>query len=472
MVSTPRFQLANLDPNRPIHLAGIGGSAMRGLAKILHQRGFCVTGTDLSLAEVDRELGALGIPLSSCQDGSQIPPRAQLIIATAALTTDHPELVAARRRDIPVIKYADALGALLANTRGAAIAGTHGKTTTTAMIATMLRRLGVDAGFMIGGFVPDLDGNASSGTADIFVAEACEYDRSFLKLRPTIAVITNIEADHLDMYRDLDDIREAFRDFAGQVPEHGAVIYAADCPNTTPILSDLHCATPSFGIHKPADYTAADLRFDTSGSYFELVHRQERIGEVRLGLPGLHNVANALAALAVCHRLGFELADAAAALARFHGVDRRFQIRPEVGGITIVDDYAHHPTELCALLEAAGHRFPGRRLVILFQPHQLSRTRHLIDQFASAFSGADLAILTDIYLARDHHPSPEDPDAAVLVDRIRASGTEARYIGSLDATIAALPSLLSANDVLLVVGAGDIFKVSDALLLHLKEDLH
>jgi UDP-N-acetylmuramate--alanine ligase len=463
----PPWQFSKLDPTRPIHLAGIAGSAMSGLAVILRQRGFRVVGTDPRASDVRERFQATGIEIHEKQDGSHIPGDAGIVIATAAISDSHPELQAASNLGIPIITYAQALGALMAEARGVAVAGTHGKTTTTAMIVSCLKSAGIDPGFVIGGFVPSLGTSSDSGQAPIFVAEACEYNRSFLDLFPEIAVITNIEEEHLDVYGNLDEIKKAFFSFASRLPPEGLLVYSADCQNTASIIGRLPCQTVSFGVETKATYSAQNIRTGENNTVFDLYCQGSRVQEMALPAPGRHNVANALAALAVCCNLNLSIEKTAHALSSFQGVSRRFEIRGELNGITVVDDYAHHPTEIRALLDGAKERYPGHRLIVAFQPHQSSRTKQFIYQFARSFGNADLVVVSDIYSVRETEEEKRAVHASELAEKIRAAGVRATYVGEIDNAVDYLSDILRKNDVLLTVGAGDVNRIADSILLRI-----
>jgi UDP-N-acetylmuramate--alanine ligase len=436
---------------------------MSGLARILRQRGFPVSGTDPGGEPSRGDLAAIGIALETVQDGSRIPHDTQLVVASAALPADHPELAAARARGIPAVKYAMALAALLDEREGVAVAGTHGKTTTTAMIVSAMRAAGVDPGFLLGGRVPAFGAGADMGSADVFVAEACEFDRSFLALRPRQAVILNVEADHLDVYGDLAAVREAFATFAGRLLPDGTVFFCADDPGLGFLLERAAARRFSFGLAAGADIRAGRIRQEPGGSAFTVLVRGAEIGAARLRVPGLHNVTNALAALAVGLERGLPFSSLASGLGEFSGVCRRFELRGEARGVTVVDDYAHHPTEIRALMRAARQRFPGRRLIVVFQPHQVARTRALADDFARVLAAeADRVVLTDIYAARSS--GGEDVGSGDLARRIAARGGAVDRVAELGDVTAALRGILRAGDVLLTVGAGDVHRVAGEVL--------
>ena len=453
---------------RPVHLAGVGGSAMSGLARILVQRGFTVTGTDPSPDDAARaRLETLGVEVVRRQDGSAIPLRAQLLVASAALAHDHPELAAARARGLPIVKYAEVLGALFNAGEGLAVAGTHGKTTTTAMAVSALRAAGADPGFVVGGLVPQLGASASAGGSAAFVAEACEYDRSFLNLRPKRAIITNIDDDHLDVYGDLAGVRRAFAEFAALIAPDGALVFCADDPALAEIAAARGGRSISYSATGArADFEARHVRVEGERTLFDVFVG----GSIRLStavrIPGRHNVANALAALAATADMGFPVEALAAGIAEFRGAARRFQLVGEAGGAAFVDDYGHHPTEIRAVLAGARERYPGRRIVAVFQPHQIARTRLLFGELADAFGGADLVVLTDIYAARDASASPDARSAGPLAEAIR--GPAVIHAASLDDAVGAVLAELAPGDVVLTIGAGDVHKVGTAALARLR----
>jgi UDP-N-acetylmuramate--alanine ligase len=462
------WNFSNLTAHRPIHLSGVAGSAMSGLARILRQRGFSVVGTDPRAGEMRKRLESDGIIVYEEQDGTRIPPHTEILVATAALPHDHPELKAARQRQIPIVTYAEALGALMDESKGIAIAGTHGKTTTTAMIVSCLKYANIDPGFVIGGYVPGLGTNSSNGTSPVFVAEACEYNRSFLHLNPEVAVITNIEEDHLDTYADLTEIKQVFGQFASHLPPRGVLIYSRQCPNTGSILKETSCESISFGVDDHGTFAARNVRFNENHTIFDLFHDKQRVRNVRMSLPGRHNIANGLAAFAVCHRLGVSLDMVKEALGHFQGVSRRFDFRGEGRGIKVIDDYAHHPTEIRALLDGARDRYPDRRLVVVFQPHQSSRTRLLLDDFAHSFRRSDLVIIPDIYSVRDTEEDKIAVHASDLVAHIGTTGVKAEYLGSLGNVVTHLKRILKAGDLLLSVGAGNVNTVADEIVIFLR----
>ncbi|MDJ0762034.1 MAG: UDP-N-acetylmuramate--L-alanine ligase [Myxococcota bacterium] len=450
------FRLSDLNPDAPIHLAGIAGAAMCGLAHLLSTSGLKVTGTDPRADEVRDLLAQDNIEVHAIQDGRHIPSNASLVIATAALPKDHPELVAAADQGIRIISYAAFLGVLMRDRYGIAIAGTHGKTTTASMVAFCLKQAGVQPGFLIGGFSPDLGTSADNGAAPVFVAEACEYNRSFLHLTPKVAVITNIEEDHLDVYADLKDIEQTFAQFASAVGPEGHLVYNADCPNTRSAIADLHCKKTPFSIEGDAAIGARNIRSSPAGMGFDLTESGRSVQQIQMNQPGVHNVSNALAAAATCRLLGLSTSQIAKGFKEYQGATRRFEVRGEAAGVCFVDDYAHHPTEIRAMLRGAREKFGDRRFVAVFQPHQCSRTRHLLAGFATAFSEADVVLIADIYSVRDSTEDRLQVHASELTRRIQETGKPAQYTGSLGETAAYLKTALRPGDVLFTIGAGDV----------------
>jgi UDP-N-acetylmuramate--alanine ligase len=438
---------------------------MSGLATILCGRGFKLSGTDPGASEpLVRRLSAAGIRFSRVQDGSAIDPRTQLLIATAAVPPNSPELAAARRMGIPVVKYASALGSLIAAQEGIAVAGTHGKTTTTALVAHMMRAAGDDVGFLVGGHVPQLGGSAGDGPSPRFVVEACEYDRSFLNLAPFAAIITNVEADHLDVYDGVEAVEEAFAAFAARIHPDGLLVYNADCPRASRVAGFARCRTVSCSIRGSGDYRAERIRLEGEATRFDLSTAGRPPLEMSVLLPGMHNVSNVLLAMAAGDRLGLDPATLARAAAGFRGVGRRFEPVGEAGGVTVLDDYAHHPTEIRALISSARQRYAGRRLVLAFQPHQISRTLFLFDDFRDSLSGADLVLLADVYAARDEAGADPSEVSRRLAGAITGLGGRARHVPGLEDLAREAASTLEPGDVLVTVGAGDVHRAGPMIL--------
>lgn len=449
---------------RRLHFVGAGGVGMSGLAEILLlSTPLEISGCDLARSENTERLLKLGARIAMGHDPSHVG-EADLVVVSSAVEEANPEVAEARARGIPVIRRAEMLAEIMRLKQGVAIAGTHGKTTTTSLTGMILTEAGFDPTIVVGGRVRILGTNARLGKGDYLVAEADEFDRSFLELVPVVAVITNIEADHLDTYRDVDDIRDAFATFANRVPFYGAVIACADDPGVNAILPRIKRRVVTYGESSGAALAARDIRLDAKGTSFEVWEGETwSLGSVRLSLPGRHNVANALAAIAVGRELSVPFPTIARALAEFTGVVRRFETKGERGGVLVVDDYAHHPTELTATLASARQVYPGRRIVALFQPHLYSRTRHFAPEFGRALTACDLAIVMDVY------PSREKPVAGVTGELIasaarQAGCAEVAYVPEKAKVVGELVRLTRPGDVLLTVGAGDVVRFGEEFL--------
>ena len=445
-----------------IHFVGIGGIGMSGLAEIASAEGMRVSGCDLKASSVTRRLVANGIPIETGHDPAHAAG-ADLVVISSAVKRDNPEVRRAVELGIPVMRRAEFLGELTARMKTVAVAGTHGKTSTSAMTAFVLSEAKLDPTIVVGGMLHDLKSNARLGRGEVLVVEADEYDRSFLAFHPAIAVVTNIEEDHLDIYENLDDIRQAFAEFASRVPEAGIVIGCADEPEVSSLLAGCGRRTISYGTGERAELRAVDLTFDENGSTFAIERAGERLGVVTLRLPGVHYVRNSLAAVAVALELGVPIETITAALATFRGVERRFQILGTFRGAVVVDDYAHHPTEIRATVAAAKGSFPSRRVVALFQPHLYSRTRDFATEFGAALATADEAWVAPIYPARE---APiEGVSAMTIVDAARAAGSSnvAAIEGTLGEIAEAFRARLGEGDLFLTMGAGDVHEVGEAL---------
>ncbi len=449
-----------------VHFVGIGGAGMSGLAEVLLTLGYRVTGSDAKRNEAVERLERLGAKVFVGHAASHVEG-AHVVVYSSAVARDNPELQAARQRGIPVIPRAELLAELMRVKHGIAIAGTHGKTTTTSMVAAVLAEAGFDPTIVVGGRVTALGANARLGQGEFLVAEADESDGSFLRLTPTIAVVTTIDAEHLDYYRDLDAIREAFLQFINTVPFYGAAVLCADQPEIRALLPRVEKRAITYGLAGPADLVAAALRLEGLTARFEVLHRGESLGELRLHVPGAHNAANALAATAVGLDLEVPFPVIQRALESFTGVQRRFQVRGEARGVLVVDDYGHHPAEIRATLLAARQGF-GRRLVVAFQPHRYTRTFHLHGEFLTAFDDADVLVITDIY------PAGEAPipgvHARTLAEGIAARTTrEVRYVSDRGGLLEFLLHAVRPGDLLLTLGAGDIGGLADQVLRHLSQ---
>ena len=459
-----------IDPSdtRPVHFVGIAGAGMSGLAELFARRGTRVTGCDANPAHTD-DLRRLGIEVVAGHDAGHVQG-ARALVVTSAMPKDHPELAAARAAGLPVIRRAEALGEAVGGGQLVAIAGTHGKTTTTVMTTEALAAAALGPTGVAGGRVGTWGGNLRYASDRLFVVEADEYDRSFLALTPTVAVVTNVEADHLYIYADLADIRATFEKFLE--PARYVVLCADDegantlrSPNEAEVIR--YGVAPAHTRHHPdARLVAIDVRSEGNGSLFEVEYDGELLGEVELAVPGLHNVRNALAAIASGLALGATVPAMKPGLAGFRGVERRFQRLGDVDGVGVVDDYAHHPTEIRATLAAARQAFPGRRLVAAFQPHLFSRTRDFADDFGAALAAADAVFLAEIYPARE---KPIDGVTSTLVERaLKSSRGKLAWRGDRGGMADALASFVREGDVVLTIGAGDITKTGPELLERLR----
>ena len=446
-----------------IHFIGIGGISMSGLAEILLEEGFKVSGSDARETELTDHLAAGGARIVYGQRAENITDDIDLAVYTAAVHPDNPEYAEVVRRGIPIMSRADLLGQIMKNYGAAvAISGTHGKTTTTSMVTEILLAAGKDPTISVGGILHSIGGNIRVGGPELFVTEACEYTNSFLSFFPTMEVILNIEADHLDFFKDIDDIRHSFRLFAEKLPKSGLLIINSDIRDYRQITDGLDCRVVTVGHSADSDYSAADICYDEyARPSFTLVKGGKDAGRIALGVPGEHNVYNALAAVAAAEALGIAAGDIADGLSHFTGTERRFEKKGEIGGVTIIDDYAHHPQEISATL-AAAKNYPHKKLWCVFQPHTYTRTKAFLDEFAQALSAADEVILADIYAAR------ETDDLGIssrdIAQRIENLGTKAHYFPTFDDIETFILEKCSDGDLLITMGAGDIVKVGERLL--------
>jgi len=452
-----------MDSKKHYHFIGIGGIGTSGLAKLLAGLGHCVSGSDMEDSAVLAQLADKGIAVFIGHRPENIPPDMDEVVISAAIGAANPELAAAGERGIKIYKYARALGKVFDQYSGIAVAGTHGKTTTSAWIAYVLRQAGKSPSFIIGADIPQLDGSSGVGTSEWFVAEACEFDRSFLNLHPSIGVILNIEADHLDYYRDEDEIVRAFADFARNIKPDGTLIANGRDKNTARILqkADRSANIITFGLEKNCDFTAERLCLEEGLYRFDICRGGKLFGQVKIALPGLHNLENALAAAAVLDRTGLDAETICRHLGGFTGADRRLMLKAQTGQITILDDYAHHPTEIRASLSAIRQRYNPKRLWCVFQPHQYSRTRFLLDDFAKSFTLADITIVPEIYFVRDTAESKNTVNAEALVRQIKNNGSQALFINDFTGILEHLKSNVKPGDLVVTMGAGTIWKVAD-----------
>ncbi|HWV56673.1 MAG TPA: UDP-N-acetylmuramate--L-alanine ligase [Longimicrobiales bacterium] len=446
----------------PVHFVGISGAGMSALAELVLRSGGSVTGCDLRPGAAGEALSAMGARITMGHDPAHARDAAA-VVTTAAVPADLPELVAARERGIPVLKRAQALGALVNRGYVVAIAGTHGKTTTTAMTAAILAEAGLDPTAFVGGRVPEWGSGFRRGSDRIFVVEADEYDRSFHTLRPDVAVVTTVEADHLDVYGTLDAVEAAFRTFVEPVPADGLVAACVDDPGARRLLESATSGQRlGYGTGPEATLRAVDIELRGGECRFKVVDGGETLGFLTVGVPGEHSIRNALGAFAAARHAGASFEHAQRALAAFRGVGRRFETVAEVGTITIVDDYAHHPTEVAVTLRAARTAFPGRRIVAVFQPHLYSRTRDFATEFGEALAAADVVWVTDVYPAREE-PIP-GVSGELIHAAVQASGrARAHYHAATDDLAERLADALEPGDVCITIGAGPIDEVGREL---------
>jgi UDP-N-acetylmuramate--alanine ligase len=447
---------------RQIHFVGIGGSGMSGIAEVLLNLGYQVSGSDQKRSAVTDRLAGLGARIYEGHAAANIA-EAQVVVTSTAVKADNPEVMQARRQGLPVIPRAEMLAELMRLKYGVAVAGSHGKTTTTSMIAMVLDKGGLDPTVVVGGRVGTLGSGARLGKGEFMVAEADESDRSFLKLTPTVAIVTNIDREHLDTYKDLADVQEAFLNFVNKVPFYGAAVLCLDDPAVQDILPRVERRVVTYGASRQAEVNARDVVLGPMGSTYTASSGGASLGPIELAVPGHHNVLNSLAAVAVGLDLGVPFAAVQEGLASFTGVDRRFQLRGEAGGVTVIDDYGHHPTEIRATLETLRGRAGTRRTVVLFQPHRYTRTQHLWDDFCRAFHLADLVVLADIY------PAGEEPidgiSSETLADAIGRRGhRHVVYGGNMRAAVEHLVAEVRDGDVVLTLGAGSVWTAGDELL--------
>ncbi len=448
-----------------IHFIGIGGIGMSGIAEVLCNLGFLVTGSDAKKSKnTDRLEKLFNVGIAEGHAAENVGA-AQVVVYSSAVREDNPEVVAAKKIGIPVIPRAEMLAELMVlKSYAVAISGTHGKTSTTSMVATLLQHGGIDPTTVVGGVVESLGSNARLGQSEWFVTEADESDRSFLMLYPTIAVVTNIDKEHMESYKGMADVVQCFTDFVNKVPFFGAAIICLDDPNVQLIIPHIKRRRVTYGLTAQADISAHNIKYnDAFGSTFEVWKGSEVMGSIALPVPGKHNVYNALAATAVALELEIPFEKIAEAFVGFVNANRRFQFKGEANGISVVDDYGHHPTEIVATLSAAKNSGGGRRTVVVFQPHRYSRTQELMDEFALAFNNADVLYVLDIYAASE---TPiEGINAEVLSENIKRYGHKnATYIGDIDTAAARVVPDLLPGDLVITLGAGTVTRLSDEIL--------
>ncbi len=446
-----------------LHFIGIGGISMSGLAEILLGEGFEISGSDAHESALTERLRSKGARILIGQSADNIRPGIDCVVYSAAIHPDNPEFAAAKNAGLPMLTRAELLGQIMRNYEmPIAVAGTHGKTTTTSMCSHILMQAGLDPTITVGGILPSIDGNIRVGRSGTFITEACEYTNSFLSFFPKMELILNVDADHLDFFKDIDDIASSFHRFAALLDKDGTLIINRDTRKYDVVTKGLCCEILTYSLEQDADYTAADLRFNEHGcAIFNCVERGTSLREFRLFVPGIHNVSNALAAIAMARKLGLDADTIAEGLESFTGTDRRFQQKGTFKGAEIIDDYAHHPTEIRATLTAAAN-YPHKTLYVAFQPHTYTRTKALLPEFADALTLADHVILADIYAAREKNTigiSSKD-----LMTEIAKKGTKVDYFPSFEEIENFLRSQLEEGDLLITMGAGNIVDVGEDLL--------
>ncbi len=448
-----------------IHFVGIGGIGMSGIAELLLNIGYKVSGSDSSSSSITRRLERLGGIIFKGHSAEQIHG-ADVVVTSSAIGPGNPEVVAAGQASIPVIPRAEMLAELMRLKYSVAVAGAHGKTSTTSIIASVLGKGGLDPTVVIGGKLKSIDSNALLGEGDYIVAEADESDGSFLKMSPTIAVVTNIDQEHLDFYRDLNAIKEVFLNFIDKIPFYGLAVLCLDNEPIQDIIPSIQKRFTTYGMSTQADFQAKDVIFDGLKSRFHVYRLGTELGEILLNLPGLHNVYNSLASIAVGMELDISFDVIKSALQTAEGVQRRLEIKGEKKGITVVDDYGHHPTEIKITLQAARESWPHRRVVVVFQPHRYTRTQALFDEFTRSFYQSDLLVVLPIYAAGE--PKIKGVEGRALFEGIRSHGhKEVVYFQDFETAVSHLIKILNPEDILLTLGAGDVWKVGEMVLKEL-----
>ncbi len=444
---------------------------MSGIAEVLSNLGFEVSGSDIKRSKnTDRLEQIYGVRIFEGHQAENIGD-AQVVVYSSAVKEDNPEMIAAKEKGIPVIPRAEMLAELMVlKPYSVAVSGTHGKTSTTSMVATILSYAGIDPTAVVGGVVEMLGSNARLGSSEWFVTEADESDRSFLMLYPTIAVVTNIDKEHMESYKGMDDVVQCFTDFVNKVPFFGAAVICLDDPNVQLIIPNIKRRRVTYGLTAQADISAHNIVYNNSfGSSFTVWRGDDILGEINLPVPGKHNVYNALAAIAVALELEIPFNKIAESLSKFRNANRRFQFKGESRGIIVIDDYGHHPTEILATLSAAKSGSGGKRTVVVFQPHRYTRTQELMDEFALAFNNADILFILDIYAASEQ--PIEGITAEVLAENIRKYGHKnVNYIGDLDTAVDKVLPVLQEGDLLITLGAGNVTRLSDEFVARLQSE--
>ena len=454
-----------LDFNKPIHVyfMGIGGISMSGLAEILLEEGFTISGSDVKESALTTQLEAKGVKIFYGQIASNISADIDLVVYTAAIREDNEEWQAAKQMNIPMLTRAQLLGQIMDNySKSIAVSGTHGKTTTTSMISQVLLEAETDPTITVGGILSAINGNLRVGNSEVFISEACEYTNSFLNFRPKYSIILNVEAEHLDFFKDLDDVRCSFQKFAANTRADGATIINGEIENYEELIENLPHKVVTYGFDSRFDFYAENITFDdNSCGVFTAMHQGEVLAQVHLNVPGMHNVSNALATIALATLLELPQDALLAGLRKFGGANRRFQYKGQIDGVTVIDDYAHHPTEIAATLSAAAN-YPHKRLVLVFQPHTYTRTQAFLHEFAEILSKVDVLVLADIYAAREKNTigiSSKD-----LLALVKEKGTECYYFPSFEEIEKFLLKNCVNGDLLITMGAGNVVEIGETLL--------
>ena len=446
-----------------VHFIGIGGISMSGLAEILLEEGFTISGSDAKQSALTDSLAKKGATIYIGQKASNLSIRPALVVYTAAIREDNEEFKAAVDAGIPMLSRAELLGQIMDNyEKSIAVAGTHGKTTTTSMISQILLVAKADPTISVGGILEAIGGNIRVGASEVFITEACEYTNSFLHFHPKYSIITSVEAEHLDFFKDIDDIRRSFHEFAGNTAHDGVLIINGQIAALDQITNNLSCSVTTYGLCENDDFYAKNITYnDHACGTYTLMHKTEDLGTVSLSVPGRHNVSNSLAAIALCLNLGLPLDVIKKGLLQFGGTKRRFEYKGTKNGITVIDDYANHPTEVAATLTAARN-YPHGRIICVFQPHTYSRPKAFLSDFARVLSMADIVVLADIYAAREKNTigiSSKD-----LLAELQKNGQESYYFPSFDEIEKFLSEKCINNDLLITMGAGDVYLIGEHLL--------
>lgn len=446
-----------------IHFIGIGGISMSGLAEILLDRKFTVSGSDMKASEITEHLGKIGARIAIGQRAENITDDIDLVVYTAAIHEENEEFAAAKNKNIPMMTRAALLGQIMDNyARSIAVAGTHGKTTTTSMLTHILLQGQLDPTVSVGGMLDRIGGNIRVGQSNVFLTEACEYTNSFLEFHPLYSIILNVEEDHMDFFKDLEDIKHSFHLFASQTAPDGLIIINGDMEHTDDILKDLPQKAITFGLNGDNDYTATDISFDKEGNgSYQLVVNGENMGPVSLKVKGRHNIMNSLAAIACARALGLPMKQILTGLLSFGGTHRRFEYKGNIGDVIVIDDYAHHPTEIKATLTAA-REYPHDELWVVFQPHTYTRTKAFLHQFAEVLTLADHVVLADIYAARE--PDTGMVSSRDIVNLLKEAGTDVYYFPTFGEIEDFLLSQVKGHDLLITMGAGDVVNIGEDIL--------